>query len=73
MISANRLIFLEPASGIEPPTCGLRNRSIPTSDHLTPSETTNQPCTEVAVGVAELSCSGSSVVAGTHSQDRKEE
>ena len=55
--------FLEAGSGIEPPTYGLRDRTTPTSSNLTQQETTNQPGTEGAVDVAELSCSGSSVVA----------
>jgi hypothetical protein len=38
---------LEPATGIEPATCGLRISDSPTSDNLTPQETTNQDAPEM--------------------------
>ena len=55
---------MEPAIRIERTTCGLRNSDNPTSDNLTPEETTNQDTPEVAACGASLSCTGSSVVAG---------
>ena len=45
-------------------TCGLRNSDDPTSDNLTPQETTTQPAAQVEADGASLSCTGSSVVAG---------
>ncbi len=44
-------------------TCGLRISDEPTSDNLTPQETTNQDAAEVGADGAALSCPGSSVVA----------
>src|SRR6476469_9343108 len=46
-LGSRSLRDLEPATGIEPATCGLRNSENPTSDNLTPQETTNQPDLEV--------------------------
>jgi hypothetical protein len=54
---------MEPATGIEPATCGLRISGKPTSDNLTPQETTNQDAPETGADGAGLSCPGSSVVA----------
>ena len=54
---------MEPASGIEPPTCGLRNLDNPTSGNLTPPETTQQDTHKVGADGAGLSCPGSSEVA----------
>ena len=66
---------LEPATGIKPATCGLRNSAKPTSDHLNPQETTKQDAPEVGADGGGLSCPGSSVVAGfkrgTGSRGRK--
>jgi hypothetical protein len=45
-------------------TCGLRITPSPTSDNLTPQETTAQLDREVGADGSELSCPGSSVVAG---------
>jgi hypothetical protein len=61
---------MEPATGIEPVTCGLRNSENPTSDNLKPQETTNQADLEVEGDWAGLSCPGSSVVADASSEDR---
>ena len=58
------LKVLEPATGIEPATCGLRNSQIPTSDNLSPQETTRPDAPDMGLDRAELSCPGSSVVAG---------
>ena len=54
---------MEPAIRIERTTCGLRNPESPTSDNLTPQETTNQDSTERGLDGPALSCPGSSVVA----------
>ena len=54
---------MEPATRIERATCGLRTSADPTSDKLTPQETTNEDSSEVAGDGAGLSCPGSSVVA----------
>ena len=54
---------MEPASGIEPPTCGLRTVPDPNSDNLTPQETTIQEVDEMGLDGGGLSCPGSSVVA----------
>lgn len=43
-------------------TCGLRISATPTSDNLTPQETTKDSAPEVGAGGAGLSCPG--VVAG---------
>jgi hypothetical protein len=43
--------------------CGLRISASPTSDNLTPQETTNQPTPDMGLDGAELSCPCSSVVA----------
>jgi hypothetical protein len=45
-------------------TCGLRISDSPTSDNLTPQETTTQDALDMGADGAELSCLGSSVVAG---------
>ena len=55
--------IVEPATGIELATCGLRNFENTTSDNLTPQETTNQVAPEMGTDGPELSCPGSSVVA----------
>jgi len=44
-------------------TCGLRLSESPTSDNLSPQETTIQGTAQVAEDGARLSCPGSSVVA----------
>ena len=44
-------------------TCGLRISDSPTSDNLTPQETTNQDAPDMGADGAGLSCPGSSVVA----------
>jgi hypothetical protein len=54
---------VELARGIEPPTGGLQNFDNPTSDNLSPQETTNQDAVELAPDGGGLSCSGSNVVA----------
>ena len=54
---------LEPATRIERATCGLRNSKNPTSDNLSPQETTEQDASEVGTDGPELSCPCSSVVA----------
>lgn len=54
---------MEPATGSEPATCGLRISEIPTSDNLKPQKTTKQATGEVGTDGAGLSCSGSNVVA----------
>ena len=43
-------------------TCGLRNSDNPTSDNLTPQETTNQDAPDMGADGAELSCPGSSML-----------
>lgn len=45
------------------PTCGLRISDSPSSDKLTPQETTKQDAPEVGPDGVGLSCPGSSVVA----------
>ena len=42
--------------------CGLRNSDDPTSDNLTPQETTKPDAADIALDGAELSCPGSSEV-----------
>jgi hypothetical protein len=54
---------MELARGIEPPTCGLQIISSPTSDNLTPQETTKDDSSDRGQDGASLSCPGSSVVA----------
>ena len=44
-------------------TCGLQNSASPTSDNLTPQETTNQEVGETGLDGGSLPCPGSSVVA----------
>jgi hypothetical protein len=60
---AKQLKILEPATGIEPATCGLRIVPDPHTDNLTPQETTKQDTPDVGTDGAGLSCPGSSVVA----------
>ena len=43
-------------------TCGLRNLVNPTSDNLSPQETTTQGTADVAEDGARLSCPGSSEI-----------
>ena len=54
---------VEPAIRIERTTCGLRISDSPTSDNLTPQETTNQDSLDMGRDGASLSCPGSSEVA----------
>jgi len=54
---------VELARGIEPPTCGLQTVLFPTTDNLTPHETTQHDAADMALDGPELSCPGSSVVA----------
>jgi hypothetical protein len=54
---------MEPAIRIERTPCGLRISASPTSDNLTPQETTNQDAPDMGPDGADLSCPGSSVVA----------
>jgi hypothetical protein len=42
-------------------TCGLQNSDSPTSDNVTPQETTNQDSPDMGREGASLSCPGSSV------------
>jgi hypothetical protein len=48
---------MEPAAGIEPATCGLRISAEPTSDNLTPQETTQPDAHDIGLDGAELSLS----------------
>jgi hypothetical protein len=60
------LALLELEFGDLPPqvsTSGLRISDSPTSDDLTPQETTNQDAPEMGADGGDLSCPGSSVVA----------
>ena len=50
-------------------TCGLQNSDSPTSDNLTPQETTKQDSGTVGADGAGLSCPGSSVVAESRQDD----
>jgi hypothetical protein len=52
---------MEPATRIERATCGLLISEYPTSDKLSPQETTNQDASEVGSDGSGLSCPGSSV------------
>lgn len=54
---------MEPATRIERATCGLRTVPDPTSDNLSPQETTTQEVGEMGLDGGSLSCPGSSVVA----------
>jgi hypothetical protein len=56
---------MEPATRIERATCGLRISKTPTSDNLKLQEATQPDAADIALGGAELSCPGSSVVADT--------
>jgi hypothetical protein len=66
---------LAPAPGIlseaRTLTCGLRISDSPTSDNLTPQETTNQDAPDMGADGAGLSCPGSSVVADADDESRK--
>jgi hypothetical protein len=55
-------LAMEPAIRIERTTCGLRNSDNPTSDNLTPQETTKQDAPIMGADGDGLSCPGSSVV-----------
>ena len=44
-------------------TCGLRILEAPTSDNVTPQETTNLDSLDMGLDGPDLSCPGSSVVA----------
>ena len=50
-------------------TCVLRNSDNPTSDNLTPQETTNQNAPDMGPDGTGLSCPGSSMVANQDSGD----
>jgi len=54
---------MEPAIRIERTTCGLRISDSPTSDNLTPQETTILDALDMGPDQAGLSCTDSSVVA----------
>ena len=54
---------MEPATRIERATCGLRTVPEPTSDNVTPQETTKQAPPDMGLDGGSLSCPGSSVVA----------
>jgi hypothetical protein len=60
---------MEPAIRIERTTCGLRISDSPTSDNLTPQETTNRDAPDMVADGAGLSCPGSSVVATFHDEE----
>ena len=49
-------------------TCGLRISDDPTSDNLTPQETTNQDTPDMGSDGSVLSCPGSKVVANTYQE-----
>jgi hypothetical protein len=61
---------MEPATGIEPATCGLRNSANPTPGNLNLQETTTQADRDVVAGGPELSCPGSTVVAEPKRRER---
>ena len=52
-------------------TCGLQSSTSPTSDNLTPQETTNQDSPDMGRDRAVLSCPGSSVVADSGCADER--
>jgi hypothetical protein len=54
---------MELATGIEPATCGLRISQGPTSDNLSPQETTKEDAPDMGLDGAKLSCPGSGVLA----------
>lgn len=54
---------MEPAIRIERTTCGLRISDSPTSDNVSPQETTIAIAPDMAADRVSLSCPGSSVVA----------
>ena len=54
---------MEPATGIEPATCGLRNFDNPISDNLNQQKTAKQRAPDMGLDGVELSYPGSSVVA----------
>jgi hypothetical protein len=60
--------LVELARGIEPPTGGLQIFDGPTSDNLTPQETTNQDPLDMAADGPGLCRSGSNVVADVNSK-----
>ena len=62
-------LTMEPATRIERATCGLRTSEDPTSDNLKRQETTRHDATRVGADGAGLSCTGSSVVADSDSED----
>jgi hypothetical protein len=62
-------LAMEPANRIERTTCGLRISDSPTSDNLTPQETTNQDAPDMGDDGGELSCPGGSVVAILRNED----
>jgi len=62
----------EGVRGIERATRGLGIVSTPTSDNLTPQETTIQAAAHVAADGARLSCPGSSVVADSDEENGDE-
>jgi hypothetical protein len=64
---------MEPAIRIERTTCGLRISDNPTSDNLTPQETTNQDASDMGQDGAGLSCPGSSVVADMDNLELEQE
>ena len=62
---------IRPREWPEPATCHIRISDSPTSDNLTPQETTKQDTREVGADGAGLSCPGSSVVADETEEDFK--
>jgi len=62
---------MEPAIRIERTTCGLRISDSPTSDNLTPQETTTQDALDMGPDGAGLSCPGSNVVAVLDSEKQE--
>ena len=56
-------LAMEPEIRIKWNTCGLRISPNPTSDNLTPQQTTNQDAPDMGADWADLSCPGSSLVA----------
>src|SRR5215467_10241439 len=62
----NPLRNLEPATGIEPATFGLRISDSPTSENRNTQGTTEQDSDTVGADGDGLSCSSSSVVAGVN-------
>ncbi len=54
-------------------TCGLRISNSPTSDNLTPQETTQQDMPDMGVDGDDLSCPGSGAVADLDSENGKKQ